>query len=296
MPKYSLVLIDEVETSLHPRSQRRLLRDLAERCRELELQIVLTTHSPFILDELPHEARAHILETSEVRTIVYGVSPEFAMTKMDDVPQYECDLYVEDKGSQILLTEILVGHARPELILSCRVIMCGTASVGQTLGIMVQQRRFPRPSCVFLDGDQANSTGCINLPGEDAPERVVFEALKQKNWLKVASRIGRDHAAVADACSAAMLLQNHHDWINNSATTLVLGGDILWQALCAEWANKCLAQQDAKKVVQAVEDALIGVPLKFVPKRPLPVEVSTIPTDANGNQLLFELYQNAVFL
>ncbi|MBX5180963.1 ATP-binding protein [Rhizobium lentis] len=32
-PKYGLVLIDEVETSLHPRAQRRLMRDLTDSAR-----------------------------------------------------------------------------------------------------------------------------------------------------------------------------------------------------------------------------------------------------------------------
>jgi predicted ATPase len=286
MPKYSLVLIDEVETSLHPRAQRRLIRDLAERCRELELQIVLTTHSPFILDELPPEARAHIMETVAGRTIVYGVSPEFAMTKMDEIPQYECDLYVEDKRSQAVLTETLIAHARPELVLSCQIITCGTASVGQALGIMVHQGRFPRPSRVFLDGDQAESMGCVKLPGDDAPERVVFDQLKKQNWLNVAHRIGRDHASVVDACSRAMLLQNHHDWIRNAATALVLGGDTLWQALCAEWATKCLSKAEAKRIVQPIEDALIGVALTASPKNP---SVTLPPIDASGNSLLFSL-------
>jgi len=49
----SIVLIDEVESSLHPRLQRRLIRDLAELARLLELQIVVTAHSPTVLDELP---------------------------------------------------------------------------------------------------------------------------------------------------------------------------------------------------------------------------------------------------
>ena len=30
LPKYGLILIDEIESSLHPRAQRRLIRDLAE--------------------------------------------------------------------------------------------------------------------------------------------------------------------------------------------------------------------------------------------------------------------------
>ncbi len=283
LPQHSLVLIDEVESSLHPRSQRRLIRDLAERCRERELQIILTTHSPFVLDELPFEARAHILETDGVRRIVYGISAEFAMTKMDDVPQHECDLYVEDRRAQILLIEILAAH-KPELVQRCRTVPYGAASVGQSLGIMVSQSRFPRPSCVFLDGDQGSSTGCINLPGEDAPERVVFESLKAKNWLNVAARINRPHASVADACDSTMLLENHHDWINRAATTLVIGGDILWQVLSAEWATTCLVPEEAAKVIQPIEDSLIGSPS---PARS-PADV-TIPTDASGNALLFEL-------
>jgi hypothetical protein len=77
LPKYSLVLIDEIESSLHPRSQRRLVRDLAERCREL-VQIILTTHSPYVIEELPLEARKYILETKTSKEIVSGVSPQFA--------------------------------------------------------------------------------------------------------------------------------------------------------------------------------------------------------------------------
>ena len=86
LPKYGLVLIDEIESSLHPRAQRRLIRDLAEQCRTRECQIVLTTHSPYVLEELPLQARCYILESSDAKEIVSGVSPQFAMTKMDDEP------------------------------------------------------------------------------------------------------------------------------------------------------------------------------------------------------------------
>jgi predicted ATPase len=258
LPKYSLVLIDEVETSLHPRAQRRLIRDLAERARELELQIILTTHSPFILDELPFEARAHIALTNQgKRTLIYGVSPEFAMSKIDDVAQYECDIYVEDNRAKTLLTEILAKHA-PALASRCQVIPYGAASVGQSLGIMCHNLKFPRKSIVFLDGDQAASIGCIQL-GDDAPELLVFEGLRKSAWNKLSERLGRQYSEVADALSQAMLLGNHHDWVNYAASRLMLGGEIVWQAMCAIWAETCLNPQDAKKVTQPVDDLLIGV-------------------------------------
>ena len=264
LPQYCMVLIDEIESSLHPRTQRRLIRDLAEKCRERELQVILTTHSSYVLAELPPEARAYIMLVGNSREIIYGVSPEFAMTKMDDVPQPECDLYVEDLRAQALLTEILVEHAR-ELVERCQVIPYGAASVGQALGQMVERHRFPRPSRVFLDGDQASSPGCVNLPGDDAPERVVFESLKAVNWQGIAERVGRPFAEVADACGRAMTITDHHVWVNEAGNKLILRGDILWQAMCSEWAKR-LAPQEAAKVVQPINDALIGLGPSAAPR------------------------------
>ncbi len=260
LPKYSLVLIDEIESSLHPRAQRRLIRDLAERCREHELQVILTTHSPYVLEELPPEARAYIMQTpAGAREIVYGVSPDFALTKMDDVQHSECDLYVEDRVAERLLIEILVA-ADPDLVQRCQTIPYGAASVGQSLGQMVVDNRFPRPSCVFLDGDQGTSPGCLSLPGDDAPELVVFGDLRSRNWLNVSVRTGRSFAQVADACNQAMNLPDHHLWIDYAASRLTLGGDTLWQAMCAEWATACLAEADAEAIATPINDVLIGVP------------------------------------
>ena len=265
LPQYGLVLIDEVETSLHPKVQRRLVRDLADKCRELELQIILTTHSPYVLDELPLDARAYIMQgTDGQRKIIYGISPEFAMSKMDDVPQYECDLYVEDVRAQAMLTEIIAAH-KPDLIQRCQIIPSGASSVGQALGQMIITNRFPRPTRVYLDGDHGFAPGCINLPGEDAPERVVFEGLKSREWLQLAARVGRAHSVVADECNRAMLATNEHEWVNFAASKLVLGGDILWQAMCAEWVKECLPSAEAAKITLPIEDTLIGVAWKATP-------------------------------
>jgi predicted ATPase len=269
LPKYGLILIDEIETSLHPRSQRRLIRDLAERCRERELQIILTTHSPYVLDELPLEARAYILKRSEMREIVYGVSPDFAMSKMDDQPHFECDLYVEDNRASILVLEILTAHA-PQLVQRCRTIAYGAASVGRSLGLMAAQKRWPRPTCVFLDADVEPSVGCTNLPGSSAPEIEIFSAIADKGWDKIAARTGRQYSDVADACSQAMVLDDHHEWVRYAATKLLLSGDTLWQALCAEWATACLPSQEAVRISLPIEDALINKPISS-PNAPQPL-------------------------
>jgi predicted ATPase len=254
LPKYGLVLIDEIESSLHPRAQRRLIRDLAEKCREREFQIILTTHSPYILDELPLEARTYILETQNSKQIVTGVSPQFAMTQMDDQQHPECELYVEDAAAKVMLSEILASHAK-ELFTRCFIVPYGAASVGHALGIMAAQNRFPRPTCVFLDGDNDQAQGCTLLPGGDAPERVVFEAMKVKRWGNLWTRLNRDIAWTIDACSNAMTLADHHEWVRQAANNLRCSGDTLWQSMCAEWARE-LKPADVRAVVDAVEAVL----------------------------------------
>ncbi len=279
-PRHSLVLIDEIESSLHPRAQRRLIRDLATAARQLELQVILTTHSPYVLEEVPPEARVCIIQTpAGDREVVYGVSPEFAMTKMDDVQHSACDLYVEDVAAKTMLTEILI-EANKDLVAQCQIIPFGAASVGQALGQMVKGGRFPRPSRVFLDGDQAAAPGCSILPGDDAPERVVFEALKAYGWKGIATRAGREYAPVADACERAMTNADHHQWATEAASALYLATGNLWQAMCAEWATNCLDSNEAQDIAQVVEDALTGIAPQAVPAspQPAPPAAAAIPT------------------
>lgn len=256
-PKYGLILIDEVETSLHPRAQRRLMRDLAKVARERELQIILTTHSPYILEELPSEARIYLMQGVGGKTIVSGVSPEFAMTRMDEEQHPECDVYVEDPRAAALLAEIIIASER-DLLLRVKLIPFGAASVGMALGMMASQNRFPRPSLVFLDGDQAAGPGCLVLPGDDAPEHIVFERLQVANWPGVAQRIGRGVAETADALSRAMTAANHHEWVRAAGDRLLIGGDILWQAMSAAWATNCCSPEERAAVIDPIRDALNG--------------------------------------
>ena len=254
LPQYGLVLIDEVESSLHPRAQRRLMRDLAVAARERECQIIVSTHSPYVLEELPLSARIYILEAGGRKEIVNGVSPQFAMTKMDDEQHPECELYVEDPRSAVWLSEIISRHGR-EIFVRCTVIPYGAANLGVALGQMVQARRFKRPTRVFLDGDQGDAVGCIRLPGDDAPERVIFPALQHEAYRNLWTRIGRDMSSVTDACNSAMTLADHHEWIRMAANQLMCGGDVLWSAMCAEWAE-ITPRQEVSYIIQGIADAL----------------------------------------
>ena len=255
LPKYGLILIDEIESSLHPRAQRKLIRDLATVCRERELQIILTTHSPYVLEELPKEARLQIFEQNGTRQAMIGVSPEFALSHMDDVQHPECELYVEDESAKTLVSEML-SQRDPDIGMRVLVTTFGAASVGYQLGHMVEGKRFPRPVGVMLDGDCAPGDGCFILPGGDAPERVVFNDLAEKNWGDLWIRLLRDTSLVTDACNASLALTDHHDWVPEAAKRLFIGGNILWHAMCAEWVKRCLPDEESAKIKQYIEDRI----------------------------------------
>jgi predicted ATPase len=263
LPKYAIILIDEFETSLHPRSQRRLVRDLANHCRLKELQVIVTTHSPYVLDELPDQGRLYVTSSlSGQKTILTGVSPFFAMTQMDEDRHPEIDIFVEDDRSKILLEEIIIAH-KPELLARSAIIQCGAASVGQHLGQMVAADRFPRKSLVVLDGEQEPAVGCLRLPGGDVPERVVFEGLRSLGYPGMNERIApRSVSELIDAAEYAMTNSDHHSWVNLVADRIIIGGNTLWRAMCGSWAAKCLNANDSRSLIEAIENALNNRPFQ----------------------------------
>jgi predicted ATPase len=252
---YSLVLIDEIETSLHPRAQRRLIRDLANIARVQRVQFIITTHSPYVLEELPQFARIQVLTSQGQKEVVVGISPEFALSKMDEEHHPEVDVYVEDKEAKILIEEIIAAHKR-ELLPRLKIIPYGAASVGKSLGIMAANNRFPRPSIVLLDADQDPSDGCLLLPGGDAPEIEIFEGLSDNNWPGVAGQISRSHAQLVDGASNAMTLPDHHDWIISLADHLIIGGEELWRASCRSWVANLLDANQVTNLIEAIHDVL----------------------------------------
>lgn len=59
----ALVLIDEIETGLHPQLQQQLMLQLQRLALRNSLQIVVATHSPAVLETVPAEARLFLERT-----------------------------------------------------------------------------------------------------------------------------------------------------------------------------------------------------------------------------------------
>jgi predicted ATPase len=61
----ALILIDEIEAGLHPYTQQQLMLELQRLALRNDLQIIITSHSPVILDCVPVEARVFLERTAD---------------------------------------------------------------------------------------------------------------------------------------------------------------------------------------------------------------------------------------
>lgn len=285
-PRTSLVLIDEVESSLHPRAQRRLMTELIEIARSKRIQLVVTTHSPYVLELLPAEARIYIsADSAGERTIIYGATPEYAIGLMDEqfADHTELDVFCEDAESAYLV-ESLVLYVNPEAIPRIRVTPVGPASTVQAVGEVAAKGRFRTASIGVLDADQSETPGCVVIPGRGAPEVAVFRSLNEAQWQIVAERLGVRPGDLLDAAEDALRLPNHHSWAQGIARNLSISmrASRVWEAAVDVWIRDVLTGTERTGFVDALLKDLPSV------SRAAPVDSvskgAELPLDIGGGE------------
>lgn len=257
IPQNSLVIIDEVEASLHPRAQRRLIRSLLHFSRLKGVQVIVSTHSPYILEELPTEARVLVLPSPSGPNIVYGASPEFALSRIDDAVHPEAFVYVEDPEASRWLREIIASHPDGgELLPRIKICPVGPANVVSLLGDLADKGKLPHKALSVLDGDYPPSPGCFVMPGDAAPERVVFSDLKDAGWPNLSERFGVGAGSLLQYLEDAMLTPDHHTWTTQVGDRIVKSAGSVWETMCTEWCRECLDDEVRDNLVSQVSAVL----------------------------------------
>jgi predicted ATPase len=106
-PNNSLILLDEPETSLHPRAQQRMLEFLAHQAVRKSLQVVIATHSIHLAEKLPQESiRVLQLNSSGTVSIENHLSAKEALHEIGTFPPGKTIL-VEDLRAKMVVSEIL---------------------------------------------------------------------------------------------------------------------------------------------------------------------------------------------
>ena len=236
--KGALILIDEVEVGLHPRLQQLLMLQLQQLALRNDLQIIVTSHSPVVLDSVPKNARI-FLDRDQGKVIVRKPYRDIIQDALYGRLDAAFKLLCEDEAAEAILHGVIDYLAlkqgiRRELI---------------TIGRDTGASEFPAHAAAFrrfnlledfvfvLDGDQRNTNieeqireragswqgAVFFLPSNTAPEEWVWECLSRHGdylaeSLRVESqklniflnRLNKDYASSSDSQAqvAKFKLQN----------------------------------------------------------------------------------------
>lgn len=257
-PNHSLVVIDELEASLHPRAQRRLVGELFDLARTKRLQIVLSTHSPFILELLPEQAKVYIQSGADGRrNVLYGISHQLALTMMDDEQHPELHVYVEDERARVLTIALAVTEDQ-NLRDRLKIVPVGPSNVVKALGTLAVDDKLPDKTICVLDADEAGAPGCVLLPGTAAPEVDVFGVMDDDAWDPLARRLAVNAGRLKEVTADAMNVTDHHLWPDKVAEGLggLTTGRRVWEEFCEYYATHVVSADDRREFVDRLRDAL----------------------------------------
>ncbi len=191
----ALILIDEVEAGLHPWVQQLLMLHLQQLALRNDLQVIVSTHSPVILESVPPHGRIFLDRDGDGRISVRPPYRDIIQDALYGRSQDSLNILCEDEAAEAILQGVL-DHLRPKLALRT-----GSVQVGRDTGA----GEFPTHAAAFkkfgqiqqflfvLDGDKrgdavveriresaGRSVPILFLPGDSAPESWIWSAMQEQ--------------------------------------------------------------------------------------------------------------------
>ncbi len=190
--KNGLVLIDEIEAGMHPFTQQQIMLELQRLALRNDLQIIVTSHSPVILDCVPVEGRI-FLERTDDNVIVKPAYKDVIQKAFYGQSLEKLSILCEDDIAEAFLFGIL-DYLNPKLGLIHDDVVIGRDTGKNQFAQHIQAiAKFNLlDNFIFvLDGDAHNLENSLKktaedfgksitplfLPGEDVPERWAWEIL-----------------------------------------------------------------------------------------------------------------------
>lgn len=150
----TLLLLDEPEVSLHPGAQKRLLSYILENVRDKGLQVVISTHSPAIVEELPPAAIVVMNQTVQNKfDPIPDVFAEAAFQYIGHTNIEKKNIIVEDKTAELLVNRAL-DICNPKAVESVNVICHPGGAKDLYKEAVVLSRLDAVKTYLLLDGDQ----------------------------------------------------------------------------------------------------------------------------------------------
>ena len=114
--KDALILIDEIEAGLHPHTQQQVMLELQRLALRNNLQIIVTSHSPVVLESVPPEGRVFLERTAD-NVVSQPPYRDIFQRAFYGRPQERLSILCEDVVAEALILGVL-DRLNPELKLT----------------------------------------------------------------------------------------------------------------------------------------------------------------------------------
>ncbi|MEZ8127972.1 ATP-dependent nuclease [Enterovibrio norvegicus] len=252
--EYALLFIEEPESYLPPKTQKRLMNCLAWLVSEKGVSVVLSTHSEHILSFLEPERINLMIDSGQEKRFYrdFEAVGEILELGLQKTTSKKGLLSVEDNAALILIKEILgdlsdlysfeIAGSEGDLIKRCDVF-CDS----------VDEYKF---RAVF-DGDSRGKfadilNNCnINryLPSHFAPDELIYHYFVGLGNEVIAAELGIAGYRVGIAKEASQGV-DFHDYFREFAKTLPIDEDTLFAKFCRHWCEH--NQEQVKEFVESL--------------------------------------------
>jgi energy-coupling factor transporter ATP-binding protein EcfA2 len=203
-----ILAIDELDATLYPASQVKLLDALCKFAAQYKIQLIFTTHSLTILNQAckmqaepkrPEQMKVIFLEKSDRKIKIIedinfdAIKHKLNVTLGSPKTQTKIIVFTEDKEAQVFLKSLLKRKTANFRCLDCSL---GCENLIELSKKKIPGFKFP-DSLIVLDGDVkktkiAKLSNILLLPGDSSPERILAKFLYELTdesavWNKIAT-------------------------------------------------------------------------------------------------------------
>jgi predicted ATPase len=261
-PRNSILILEEPETHVSPRSQDCLMNIVAKFSDEMGIWCILSTHSPTIIQRIPRRHIKLLTRHRSTSTVVNNPRYVEVATILGGGVAFRGALLVEDEEAKGFVLSILE-EVDPDLLHQFEVVSTGSeAEITAALGAMPRTQDWLTLVGAY-DGDQRSKEKqevrwpITCLPGDLPPGHLLKLMLEETADInrKVATELRKTEELVGLALGHVAGV-DHHDLVRefaaalNSTVSMVRGG------LVRVWLAEGTNGGQAKRFIQDLRDAI----------------------------------------
>lgn len=187
--KGGLLFIDEIESTLYPAVQKKLIEKLIRYAKDYNLQIFCTTHSPTVIETALSNRCKYVTKINYLKSVDNKIFVETELTYEQILSHLSLKplitthnkkekirVYSEDHEARLFLKALL-----PNKYITLLDLVKINLGAQELIGLKGRKINEFTHNIILLDGDQEEdntSKNILHLPGEVGPDKLLYDFLQ----------------------------------------------------------------------------------------------------------------------